>query len=65
MAELVEIQAEIKFVNRKAARAVMRLGELAAEIAEDQPWNDAAREMVKAAKYALSHMSVEVKKRAT
>ena len=60
---IVFIKAEIKFENRKAARAIMRIAELAAEIAEDQPWNDNAREMLRAAKYALRNVVVEVRRK--
>jgi hypothetical protein len=63
MAELVLV--EFKFSNRKAARAIVRIAELAAEIAEDQPWNDNAREIMRAAKYALSNITVEVRNNAT
>jgi hypothetical protein len=50
------VQVEIKFTNRKAMRAIMRIAELSADIAEDYPWSDEAREM-----YVLRNVVVEVK----
>lgn len=58
----VYMQAEVKFRNRKAMRAALRVAELASEIAEDYPWSDEAREMVKAASYLLRNVTVEVKR---
>lgn len=60
---VVFIEAEIKFTNRKAVRAVRRIAELAAEIAEELPWNDDAREMIRAAKYVLRNVVVETRRK--
>jgi hypothetical protein len=64
MASNVEfIEAEVKFTNRKAARAVRRIAELAAEIAEDYPWSDEAREMLKAAMYVTRNVVVDIRRK--
>lgn len=55
------VQVEIKFTNRKAMRAIMRIAELSADIAEDYPWSDEAREMLRACGYVLRNVVVEVK----
>lgn len=59
---VAHLKARIKFTNRKAARAIIRIAELAAEMAEDQPWNDDAREIMKAANYALRNVTVEIRR---
>lgn len=39
----------------------MRIAELSADIAEDYPWSDEAREMLRACGYVLRNVVVEVK----
>ncbi len=55
----VVIHAEVIFENPKAMRAIERVAELAAELAEDQPWNDDAKILARAARYAMNHIRVD------
>lgn len=59
MAQVVFIRARIEWENKKAMRAMQRVAELAAELADDQPWNEAAKEIFKAARYSLRHVQVD------
>lgn len=59
MAQVVFIRARIEWENRKAMRAMMRVAELADEIAEDMPWSETAKELAKAARYALRHTQID------
>ena len=48
--------------NRKAARALIRAASKIAEIAEEQPWNEDAKEAAKALTYAIKHLEVRIEK---
>ena len=61
MASEPVVHVTIKLANRKAVRALKAVAELAAEIAEDQPWNDQAKRLAKAARYALENVTLEVR----
>jgi hypothetical protein len=52
------VSVRVEFTNAKAARALKRVLELADEMADDQPWNDNAKEMLRAARYAAKHVRV-------
>lgn len=48
----------IGIVNYEGMRALIQAAELAAEIAEDQPWNDDAKELVECLRTAAESMGV-------
>jgi hypothetical protein len=48
----------IGIVNYEGMRALVQAAELAAEIAEDQPWNDDAKELVECLQVAAESMGV-------
>lgn len=52
------VSVQVEFTNAKAARALRRVLELAEEMADDQPWNDSAKELSRAARYAAKHVKV-------
>lgn len=60
MANVVLVKARLIFDDPKALRALVKVAELADEIAEDQPWNENAVTLGKAARYALRHVAAQV-----